>query len=50
MQVVIIFSQIKVNCMTVVRMRSIDAHGLQDQSGESPACADLTSSVEQVHV
>lgn len=50
MQVVIIFSQIKVNCMTVVRMRSIDAHGLQDQFGESPTSAYLTSNVEQVCV
>ncbi|KAK4273796.1 hypothetical protein QN277_017124 [Acacia crassicarpa] len=49
-QVVIIFSQIKVNCMTVVRIRSIDAHGLQDQFGKSLASGYLTSSVEQVRV
>ncbi|KAF7816585.1 SET and MYND domain-containing protein 4 [Senna tora] len=49
-QVIIIFSQIKVNCMTVVRMRSIDAHGLQDQFGDSPSSTYLTSNVEQVRV
>ncbi|XP_054788195.1 uncharacterized protein LOC129294093 isoform X3 [Prosopis cineraria] len=49
-QVVIIFSQIKVNCMTIVRIRSIDAHGLQVQFGESLASGCLTSNVEQVRV
>ncbi|XP_028782323.1 uncharacterized protein LOC114738435 isoform X2 [Neltuma alba] len=49
-QVVLIFSQIKVNCMTVVRIRSIDAHGLQDQFRESLASECLTSNVEQVRV
>lgn len=50
MQVVIIISQIKVNCMTVVRLKSIDAHGLSDQFGEFPSSAYLTSNVEQVDV
>ena len=50
MQVVIIISQIKVNCMTVVRLKSKDARGLSDQFGEFPSCAYLTSNVEQVLV
>ncbi|MED6193508.1 hypothetical protein PIB30_020121 [Stylosanthes scabra] len=49
-QVVIIISQIKVNCMTVVRLKSKDAHGFSDQFGEFPSCAYLTSNVEQVRV
>lgn len=51
-QVVILISQIKVNCMTVVRLKSIDAHGLSDQSGGFPfhSSVHLTSNVEQVHV
>ncbi|XP_057458415.1 uncharacterized protein LOC130749135 [Lotus japonicus] len=44
-QVVIIISQIKVNCMTVARLKSIDTHGLSDQSH-----VQLTSNVEQVRV
>ncbi|KAK7282465.1 hypothetical protein RIF29_11271 [Crotalaria pallida] len=49
-QVVIIISQIKVNCMTVVRLKSIDAHVLSDQFGEFPPSAYSTSKVEQVRV
>ncbi|OIW15313.1 hypothetical protein TanjilG_10753 [Lupinus angustifolius] len=49
-QVVIIISQIKVNCMTIVRLKSIDAHVLSDQFGEFPSNAYLTSNVEQVRV
>ncbi|XP_061356654.1 histone-lysine N-methyltransferase ASHR1 isoform X2 [Gastrolobium bilobum] len=51
-QVVIIISQIKVNCMTVVRLKSIDARGRSDQFGEFPfqSSAYLTSNVEQVRV
>ncbi|CAL0327536.1 unnamed protein product [Lupinus luteus] len=49
-QVVIIISQIKVNCMTVVRLKSIDAHVRSDQFGEFPSNAYLTSNVEQVRV
>ncbi|WJX40674.1 hypothetical protein P8452_28123 [Trifolium repens] len=51
-QVVIVISQIKVNCMTVVRLKSIDAHGLSDQSGGFPFHSNvhLTSNVEQVRV
>ncbi|XP_058786654.1 uncharacterized protein LOC131661214 [Vicia villosa] len=51
-QAVIVISQIKVNCMTVVRLKSIDAHGLSDQSGGFPfhSSARLTSNVEQVRV
>jgi hypothetical protein len=38
--------------MTVVRLKSIDAHGLSDQSGGFPFHSNvhLTSNVEQVHV
>ena len=52
MQVVVIISQIKVNCMTVVRLKSIDTHGLLDQSGEHPFQSGIrmTSNVEQVLV
>ncbi|KAF1865656.1 hypothetical protein Lal_00005033 [Lupinus albus] len=49
-QVVIIISQIKVNCMTVIRLKSIDAHVLSNQFGEFPSNAYLTSNVEQVRV
>ncbi|KAL2339512.1 hypothetical protein Fmac_007452 [Flemingia macrophylla] len=51
-QVVIIISQIKVNCMTVVRLKSIDAQGLSGHSGEIPFQSNthLTSTVEQVRV
>ncbi|RDX69422.1 Histone-lysine N-methyltransferase ASHR1, partial [Mucuna pruriens] len=51
-QVVIIISQIKVNCMTVVRLKSIDAQGLSGHFGEFPfqSGAHLTSNVEQVRV
>ncbi|CAJ2641772.1 SET and MYND domain-containing protein [Trifolium pratense] len=51
-QVVIVISQIKVNCMTVVRLKSIDAHGLSDQSGGFTfhSSVHLTSNVEQVRV
>ncbi|XP_014522619.1 SET and MYND domain-containing protein 4 [Vigna radiata var. radiata] len=51
-QVVIIISQIKVNCMTVVRLKSIDAHGLSGHFGEFPLKSDAhsTSNVEQVRV
>jgi len=50
MQVVIIISQIKVNCMTIVRLKSIDAHG--GHFGEFPFQygAHSTSNVEQVHI
>ncbi|KAK8465279.1 hypothetical protein PHAVU_009G040900 [Phaseolus vulgaris] len=49
-QVVIIISQIKVNCMTIVRLKSIDAHG--GHFGEFPFQygAHSTSNVEQVRV
>ncbi|CAI8598663.1 unnamed protein product [Vicia faba] len=51
-QVVIVISQIQVNCMTVVRLKSIDAHGLSDQSGGFPFHSNvhLTSNVEQIRV
>lgn len=51
-QVVIVISQVKVNCMTVVRLKSIDAHGLSDQSGGFPfhSSVHLTSNLEQVRV
>ncbi|XP_057743124.1 uncharacterized protein LOC130961323 [Arachis stenosperma] len=49
-QVVIIISQMKVNCMTVVRLKSKDACGLSDQFGDFPSCPYLTSNVEQVRV
>ncbi|TKY73978.1 RNA polymerase II-associated protein 3 [Spatholobus suberectus] len=51
-QVVIIISQIKVNCMTIVRLKSMDAHGLSGHFGEFPfqSGAHLTSNVEQVRV
>ncbi|KAJ1387499.1 Tetratricopeptide-like helical domain superfamily [Sesbania bispinosa] len=51
-KVVIIISQIKVNCMTVVRLKSIDAHGLSDQSGTFAfrSSVHLTNNVEQVRV
>ncbi|KAH1255539.1 RNA polymerase II-associated protein 3 [Glycine max] len=51
-QVVIIISQIKVNCMTIVRLKSIDAHGLSGRFGEFPfqSGAHSTSNVEQVRV
>ncbi|KAG5050261.1 hypothetical protein JHK85_011364 [Glycine max] len=50
--VVIIISQIKVNCMTIVRLKSIDAHGLSGRFGEFPfqSGAHSTSNVEQVRV
>ncbi|KAG5148355.1 hypothetical protein AAZX31_06G133300 [Glycine max] len=50
-QVVIIISQIKVNCMTVVRLKSIDAHG-SGHFGDFPfqSGAHSTSNVEQVRV
>ena len=52
MQVVIIISQIKVNCMTIVRLKSIDAHGLSGRFGEFPfqSGAHSTSNVEQVDI
>jgi len=52
MQVVIIISQIKVNCMTVVRLKSIDAHGQSGHFGEFSfqSGAHSTSNVEQVHI
>ncbi|KAL6566065.1 hypothetical protein OROGR_001680 [Orobanche gracilis] len=52
LQVVIIISQVEVNCMNVVRLKSIDTHGLSDQSGEYPLQfhVHLTSNVEQVRV
>lgn len=51
MQVVIIISQIKVNCMTVVRLKSIDAHG-SGHFGDFPfqSGAHSTSNVEQVDI
>nr|KYP53789.1 Serine/threonine protein phosphatase 5 [Cajanus cajan] len=51
-QVVEIISQIKVNCMTVVRLKSIDTHGLSGHFGEFPFQSNthLTSTVEQVRV
>ncbi|XP_052732051.1 uncharacterized protein LOC108331645 isoform X2 [Vigna angularis] len=51
-QVVIIISQIKVNCMTIVRLKSIDAHGLSGHFGQFPLKSDAhsTSNVEQVRV
>ncbi|KAK7410797.1 hypothetical protein VNO78_01894 [Psophocarpus tetragonolobus] len=51
-QVVIIISQIKVNCMTVVRLKSVEAHGLSGHFGESlfQSGAHSTSNVEQVRV
>ncbi|QCE15420.1 SET and MYND domain-containing protein 4 [Vigna unguiculata] len=51
-QVVIIISQIKVNCMTIVRLKSIDAPGLSGHFGEFPFKSDAhsTSNVEQVRV
>ncbi|XP_073224235.1 uncharacterized protein [Cicer arietinum] len=51
-QVVIVISQIKVNCMTVVRLKSVDTLGLSDQSGGFPiySSAHLTNKVEQVRV
>ncbi|KAK7317049.1 hypothetical protein RJT34_00961 [Clitoria ternatea] len=48
-QVVIIISQIKVNCMTIVRLKSIDVHG-QGHFGEFPFQSLSTSNVEQVRV
>jgi len=52
MQVVIIISQIKVNCMTIVRLKSIDAPGLSGHFGEFPFKSDAhsTSNVEQVDI
>lgn len=52
MQVVIIISQIKVNSMTVVRLKSTDAHGLSGHVGEFPSQSSThsTSNVEQVDV
>ncbi|XP_027339263.1 SET and MYND domain-containing protein 4 isoform X2 [Abrus precatorius] len=51
-QVVIIISQIKVNCMTIVRLKSIDTPRLSDHFGEFSSHFDthLTSNVEQVRV
>lgn len=51
-QVVIIISQIKVNSMTVVRLKSTDAHGLSGHVGEFPSQSSThsTSNVEQVRV
>ncbi|KAL5569695.1 hypothetical protein UlMin_026270 [Ulmus minor] len=48
-QIVIIVSQIRVNSMTIVRIKSIDVHDLVDQYGKSSSGA-LTSNVEQVRV
>ncbi|KAJ7959490.1 SET and MYND domain-containing protein 4 [Quillaja saponaria] len=50
-QIITLVSQITVNCMTVVRMKSVDAHGLPDQFGEFSCSGNvLTSNVEQVRV
>ncbi|KAI4306992.1 hypothetical protein L6164_030226 [Bauhinia variegata] len=49
-QVVIIISQIRVNCMTIAQMKSIDAHWRPDKFGESGPRTYLTSSMEQVRV
>ncbi|XP_062092271.1 uncharacterized protein LOC133798096 isoform X2 [Humulus lupulus] len=48
-QVVILISQIRVNSMTIVRMKSTDIHGHDDQFDKVSSGA-LTSSVEQVKV
>ncbi|XP_008234145.1 PREDICTED: SET and MYND domain-containing protein 4 [Prunus mume] len=49
-QIVILISQIRVNSMTVVRMKSIDQHGLEDIGKFSSLGGGLTSNVEQVRV
>lgn len=48
-QVVVLISQIRVNSMTIVRMKSSDIHGHDDQSDKVSSGA-LTSSVEQVRL
>ncbi|TQD98591.1 hypothetical protein C1H46_015839 [Malus baccata] len=49
--IVILISQIRVNSMTIVRMKSIDHHGLEDQFGKlTPWGEGLTSNMEQVKV
>jgi hypothetical protein len=49
MQTVILISQIRVNSMTIVRMKSADVNGLPDQFRKfSPTGGALTSNVEQV--
>ncbi|PKI76469.1 SET and MYND domain-containing protein 4 [Punica granatum] len=48
---IILFSQIKVNSMAVVRMKSSDFHCLQDPFGKDLSCIGVnTSSIEQVKV
>ncbi|CAN6705423.1 unnamed protein product [Malus baccata var. baccata] len=50
-QIVILISQIRVNSMTIVRMKSIDHNGLEDQFGKlTPWGEGLTSNMEQVKV
>ncbi|XP_077223586.1 tetratricopeptide repeat (TPR)-like superfamily protein isoform X2 [Tasmannia lanceolata] len=50
-QLVILISQIKVNSMAIVHMKSLDAYGALGQSGKLSAIEDaLISNVEQVRV
>ncbi|XP_062154808.1 uncharacterized protein LOC133862909 isoform X1 [Alnus glutinosa] len=50
-QIVVLISQIRVNSMTIVRMKSADVNGLPDQFRKfSPTGGALTSNVEQVRV
>lgn len=49
MQIVILISQIRVNSMSIVRVKSADVNGLLDQFGKfSPTEGALTSNIEQV--
>ncbi|XP_038694879.1 SET and MYND domain-containing protein 4 isoform X2 [Tripterygium wilfordii] len=50
-QAVIIISQIRVNSMAVVRMKSVDSYGLAGELGKHPSnVGALTSTLEQVRV
>lgn len=49
MQTIILISQIRVNSMAIVRMKSVDIHGPPDQFARFSSIGDaFTSSVEQV--
>ena len=49
-QTVILLSQIRVNSMAIIRMKSVDIHTQADQSGKVSSGGASTSSVEQVLV
>ncbi|KAJ4832492.1 hypothetical protein Tsubulata_000040 [Turnera subulata] len=50
-QTILLLCKMRINCMAIVRMKTVDAHGLPNWLGKSSSIEDaLTSSVEQVPV